>query len=413
MKENKEVKILAPAGDFEALAAAINAGADAVYFGVGKLNMRSGSAKNFTPDDLPEIVDRCRCRGVSAYLTLNIVAYDDDLAHIFQLLSAAAQAGVDAVIASDMAVITMARKMGHTIHLSTQANISNIESVKFYAQYADTLVLARELNLQQVAHICQQIALQNIIGPSGKRIHIEVFAHGALCMAVSGKCYLSLHQSDKSANRGACRQECRKAYELIEKETGKAILVDNEYIMSPKDLCTLPFLDKLLGSGVDMLKIEGRGRSPEYVHTTTRVYREAVEAVSLGTFTEEKMNMWQQQLQTVFNRGFWEGYYMGSHTGEWSRQYGSQATKRKIYIGKCSNYFAQAGAAEFVIESQHVSDNDELLITGPTTGVIECKAVEIRIDDQQRTKATKGDVCSIPMPAKIRRSDKLYKVVPR
>ena len=405
------IELMAPAGDFESLIAAIQGGADSVYFGVGKLNMRSGSAKNFTIKDLPEIANRCREYGISSYLTLNVVLYDTEKKDMHDLLYEAKKNGIDAVIASDPAVIMQARALDLPVHISTQANISNLESVRFYARFADVMVLARELNLQQIKYICDTIEQEHICGPSGQPVRIEVFVHGALCMAISGKCYLSLHQSNKSANRGVCRQECRKSYEVIEKESGKSLLIDNEYIMSPKDLTTIGFLDQLLVTGVSVLKIEGRGRSPEYVKKVTATFDEALHCLEEGTYCPEKITSWQNQLQSVFNRGFWDGYYMGQALGEWSTQYGTHATHRKVYIGKCTNYFSKPGVAEFLIETKSISTGDDILITGPTTGVIETCISEIRVDLNPVEKALKGETCSLPVPDKIRRSDKLYKVI--
>ena len=409
--KRQNIELMAPAGDFESLMAGIQAGADAVYFGVGKLNMRSGSAKNFTPGDLPRITEICRAHGVKSYLTLNIVVYDSELEAVESLVEKAKEAGISAIIASDPAVINIIRRHGVPVHLSTQANISNIESIKFYAQFAGVMVLARELNLDQVRHICEQIQAQNITGPSGERVRIEIFVHGALCMAISGKCYLSLHQANKSANRGACRQICRKGYEVTDLDTGDQLLVDHEYIMSPKDLNTLPFLDKIIKTGVKILKIEGRGRSPEYVKRVTETYHQALLAIEHGEFNQKFIEQAEERLSTVFNRGFWDGYYLGRKLGEWSAQYGSSATKRKVYIGKGINYFSKIGVAEFLIESQSLKVGDDILITGPTTGVIETKVKEIRVDLKKVNTTVKGEYCSIPIDVKVRRSDKLYKVV--
>ncbi len=409
--KRQDIELMAPAGDFESLMAGIQGGANAVYFGVGKLNMRSGSAKNFIPDDLPKITEICDEHGVKSYLTLNIVVYDSELEAVEELVIKAKEAGVSAIIASDPAVINIIRRHGVPVHLSTQANISNIESIKFYAQFAEVMVLARELNLDQVRHICEQIQAQNITGPSGERVRIEIFVHGALCMAISGKCYLSLHQANKSANRGACRQICRKGYEVTDLDTGDQLLVDHEYIMSPKDLNTLPFLDKIIKTGVKILKIEGRGRSPEYVKRVTETYHQALLAIEHGEFNQKFIEQAEERLSTVFNRGFWDGYYLGRKLGEWSAQYGSSATKRKVYIGKGINYFSKIGVAEFLIESQSLKVGDDILITGPTTGVIETKVKEIRVDLKKVNTTVKGEYCSIPIDVKVRRSDKLYKVV--
>ena len=382
-----------------------------MYFGVGKLNMRSGSAKNFTPEDLPGITRICRTHNVKTYLTLNITLYDHELEDMYRLVNIASDTGISAIIATDWAVIQYARDHGVDVHISTQANISNVQSIKYFANYSDVVVLARELSLDQMRHICEQVKTQGITGPSGNLIRIEVFAHGALCMAVSGKCYLSLHQSNKSANRGQCRQECRKAYIVTEKESGKELELDNEYIMSPKDLNTIGFIDLLVGIGVRVLKIEGRGRSPEYVYTVTQAYDEALQAIESGTYDQQSVTQWGAKLSTVFNRGFWGGYYLGKETGEWSKRYGSHATKRKVYIGKGTNYFRKIGIAEFHIESQSLQVGDEILITGPTTGVIQTEVKEIRVDTKNVDETVRGDICSIPISQKVRRADKLYKVV--
>jgi len=406
-----DIELMAPAGDFESLQAAIQGGANAVYFGVGKLNMRSGSAKNFKVKDLAEIATVCSKAGINSYLTLNIVVYDHELDEIDQLIEAAKSAGITAIIAADHAVINLARKHNVPLHLSTQANISNVESVIFFAQFADVLVLARELSLEQVQHISESIARQRITGPSGNLVQIEIFVHGALCMAVSGKCYLSLHQTNTSANRGACRQICRRGYEVTDLDTGAQLNVDHEYIMSPKDLNTLLFLNKVVDAGVKVFKIEGRGRSPEYVKIVTESYHNALIAIEQGTFNEDFIRKAEERLASVFNRGFWDGYYLGRKLGEWSNLYGSSATKRKVYVGKGMNYFSNLGVAEFLIESHSLSIGDEIIITGPTTGVIETKVTEIRVDLQNVNSTAKGEVCSIPVESKVRRADKLYKVV--
>lgn len=406
-----DIELMAPAGDFESLRAAIQGGADAVYFGVGKLNMRSGSAKNFTIEDLPKITSICREAAIKSYLTLNIVMYDGELDEINELISKVKSAGISAIIAADPAVFQLVQKHQIPIHISTQANISNIESLKFYSMFADVMVLARELSIDQMSNICEAIQKEQIIGPSGELVRIEVFIHGALCMAISGKCYLSLHQSNKSANRGACRQICRKGYEVTDLDSGEKLNVDHEYIMSPKDLNTLPFIDKIVDSGVKILKIEGRGRSPEYVKTVTQSYHEALLAIERDSFDEEFIKSSEARLEQVFNRGFWDGYYLGRKLGEWSGKYGSSATKRKVYIGKGMNYFNKIGVAEFLIESQSLHVGDEILITGPTTGVVESKVEEIRVDLKNVDASIKGEFCSIPINAKIRRADKLYKIV--
>ncbi len=406
----KNIKLLAPAGDFEMLMAAIQGGADAIYFGVGKLNMRAGSAKNFSEDDLHEIVSRCEKHKMHCYLTLNTIVYDQDLDACLQLIRKARQAGIHAVIASDPAIFQLAIQEKMPVHISTQANISNIKSIEFYSQFADVMVLARELSLEQIKNITETIAEKNICGPSGSLIKIEVFIHGALCMAISGKCYLSLHQANISANKGKCRQICRRGYLVTEKESGQQLEIDNEYIMSPKDLSTIGFLDQIVSTGVGVLKIEGRGRSPEYVKTVTQCYNEALNAVSNGNYKPESIEQWSLKLKEVFNRGFWDGYYLGKKPGEWSSKYGSNATTRKVYIGKSSNYFKALGVGEFQIESQQLNVGDRVIVTGPTTGVLEFEVLEIRVDLQSTNTTSKGELCSIPVPEKIRRSDKLYKI---
>lgn len=406
-----EIELMAPAGDFESLHAAIQGGANAVYFGVGKLNMRSGSAKNFTIDDLPKIIKICNSAKVKSYLTLNIVMYDEELDEMQHLVSKVKEAGISAIIATDPAVINNVRNQNIPLHISTQANISNVESVKFYARFADVMVLARELTIRQMKHICESIIKEKINGPSGELVRIEVFVHGALCMAVSGKCYLSLHQSNKSANRGACRQVCRKGYEVTDIDSGEKLNVDHEYIMSPKDLNTLSFIDKIIDTGIKILKIEGRGRSPEYVKTVTEAYHKALIALEKGEFNEQYIENAERRLESVFNRGFWDGYYLGKKLGEWSGKYGSSATKRKVYLGKGINYFNNIGVAEFLVESQSLHVDDNIIITGPTTGVIEAKVEEIRVDLKNVDVCTKGEYCSIPIKTKVRRADKLYKIV--
>jgi putative protease len=408
---HEDIELLSPAGDFESLMAAIQGGADAIYFGVGNLNMRAGSSKNFTIPDLPEIKDICSENGILTYVTLNTVMYDKDLEYAKSIIDAIKEADIDAVIASDFSVIQYARTTGLKVHISTQANISNVESLKFFASFGDVIVLARELSLEQVQEICLQVDVQNITGPGGKKLRIEAFAHGALCMAISGKCYLSLHEKNKSANRGECMQLCRRGYTVTEKDDGYQLDIDNEYIMSPKDLSTISFIDRLLEAGVKVFKIEGRGRPPEYVKTTTACYREAIDAWKEGTFTETKIKTWENRLQSVFNRGFWEGYYMGKKSGEWSERYGSSATKRKVYIGKGMNYFSRIGVAEFLLETKSLHVGDQILITGPTTGVIETTVKEIRVDLKTVEKAVKGDHFSIPVDSVVRRSDKLFKIV--
>lgn len=406
-----DIEIMAPVGSYESLMAAIQGGAGSVYFGVEHLNMRSRSANNFTLDDLRKIVEISSAKGVKTYLTLNVEIFDTEREQMHAVLDAAKAAGVSAVIAADISVIMYARVIDLEVHISTQVNITNFEAVKFYAQFADVVVLAREMNLGRVTEIHQQIVEQQVKGPSGKLVRLEMFVHGALCMAVSGKCYLSLHEMNSSANRGSCLQTCRRAYVVTDKETGAELEIDNDYIMSPKDLKTIHFLNKILDSGVSVLKIEGRARSAEYVKTTVECYHEAVEAYLEGTFTEEKVNRWDEKLASVFNRGFWDGYYLGQRLGEWSGNYGSLATKRKIYIGKCTNYFNNIQVAEFKLETQNLNKGDEIIITGPTTGVIQTEANEIRYELNPVEEAYKGQFISIPVDKKVRRQDKLYKVV--
>ncbi|HRY34238.1 MAG TPA: peptidase U32 family protein [Bacteroidales bacterium] len=412
MEFSREPEIMSPVGSFESLAAAIQAGAGSVYFGCGRLNMRSRSSVNFTLEDLESITRLCREKGVKAYLTLNTVIFDEEMDEVRQTVKKAAAAGISAIIASDMAVIQTCRDSGMEVHLSTQTNITNIEAVKYYARYADVIVTARELSLNQVATICRQIENENITGPSGKPVRIEIFIHGALCMAVSGKCYLSLDNSGYSANRGACLQPCRRGYLVRDKESELELEVDHEYIMSPKDLKTIHFLDKILASGVKVLKIEGRGRSPEYVKTVTRCYREAVEAIGQGTYTPEKIQNWEKELAGVFNRGFWDGYYLGRKLGEWSETYGSHATKRKIHTGRVTNFFTRQSVAEILIEAGSLGTGDEILITGPTTGVYKAVLSEIRLNDGSvADRADKGETCSILCNETVRRGDKVFRVV--
>lgn len=407
----QSVELLAPAGSFEALTAAIQAGANAVYFGIEQLNMRARSSVNFTIEDLPKIVAQCRAHLVKSYLTLNTIVYDHDLHLMRTIVDAAADAGLDAVIASDHAVFNYAKKKGVKVHISTQANVSNIESVEFFAHFADVVVLARELSLKQVAYITQQIQRRQITGVSGELMRVEIFAHGALCMAVSGKCYLSLHSHFASANRGACIQNCRRQYIVTDKEDGIELEIDNEYIMSAKDLCTIDFLDKVLDAGVSVLKIEGRGRSADYVYTTTQCYREAIDAYQNGTFTPDKIEDWKARLSTVYNRGFWDGYYLGRTMGEWTDDYGSKATKRKVFLGQGVKYFDKIQVGEFYLESNSLYVGDEIIITGPTTGVIQTTVSEMRVNNTPVNKASKGDSLSLPIAQKIRPSDKLYKIV--
>lgn len=410
-KNLSEYEIMAPVGSRESLAAAIQAGADSVYFGIGQLNMRAHSANTFTIDDLREIAATCDSHGIKTYLTVNTVIYGEDLATMREIVNAAHEAGISAVIASDMAVITYCNSIGQEVHLSTQLNISNIEALKFYAQFADVVVLARELNMTQVADIYRQIKEQNVCGPSGNPIRIEMFCHGALCMAISGKCYMSLDNTGRSANRGECMQLCRRSYTLTDTDTGDQLQVDNKYIMSPKDLKTVRFIDNMMRSGVRVFKIEGRARGPEYVYTVIKCYKEAIQSVLEGTFSEEKKDAWDERLSTVFNRGFWDGYYQGQRLGEWNKHYGSCATEKKVYVGKGIKYFSKLGVAEFQVEASDLSVGDRLLITGPTTGVIYMNADEIRYDLQPVERAEKGQRISMPVPEKVRPSDKLYKLV--
>ncbi len=405
-----DIEIMAPAGNFESLTAAIQGGADSVYFGIGDLNMRSHSANNFSLEDLPEIVRICRENGVKSYLTLNIVVYDEDFASMEEVLESAAREGVSAIIASDMAAITAARKHLLPVHISTQLNISNIGSLRFYSQFAEVMVLARELNLEQVRKICDAISSEGIKGPTGEAVRVEMFCHGALCMAISGKCYLSLHEYNSSANRGSCYQLCRRGYQVTDLETGRSLEVDNKYIMSPKDLSTINFVDKIIESGVRVFKIEGRARSAEYVKIVTRAYRDAADAVCNGTYTKELKEELEKRVSSVFNRGFWDGYYQGAKLGEWSDVYGNRATRRKRYIGKITNYFSDISVVEILIETGELNRGQELLIIGPNTGVLEFTADEIRVDLKSTQKSIKGEFCSVAVPkgSKLRRSDKVY-----
>ncbi len=392
------LEIMAPAGNFECLAAAIEGGANSVYFGIGHLNMRSHSANNFAPEDLPEITRICREYGVRSYMTLNITLYDGELGEAYAVLDAARAAGVDAVIASDMAAILYCRQIGLEVHISTQLSISNLEALRFYAQFADVVVLARELHLDQVKAISEAIAREGITGPSGNPVRIEMFAHGAMCMAISGKCYLSLDAYGKSANRGGCYQICRRGYEVKDVETGHTLLVDNKYIMSPKDLCTIEFLDRIVESGVRVFKIEGRARSAEYVRRCASCYRKAADAICEGTYTPELAAGLKEQLAEVFNRGFWDGYYQGQRLGEWSDVYGSQATRRKVYVGKVTNWFNRIGVAEVLVESGAIRVGDEALIIGPTTGVLEFRVEDLRVEMKAADAAEKGVYCSVAVP---------------
>ena len=401
---------MAPVGSRESLAAAIQAGADSVYFGIGQLNMRSHSANHFTIDDLREIAATCAEHDIKTYLTVNTIIYDEDLGTMREIVDAAKEARISAVIAGDVAVMAYCNKVGVEVHLSTQLNISNIEALKFYARFADVVVLARELNMDQVAAIHRQIDEQHIRGPKGEPVRIEMFCHGALCMAVSGKCYMSLANANRSANRGECVQICRRSYTVTDNETGNQLEIDNKYIMSPKDLKTLRFIDRMMESGVRVFKIEGRARGPEYVYTVVSCYREAIRSVLDGTFTEEKKDRWDERLATVFNRGFWDGYYQGQTLGEWNEHYGSAATEKKVLVGKVVKYFSKLGVAEMAVEASEVALGDRLLVTGPTTGVLFFDAKEIRYDLQPVDKAEKGWRVSIPVPGKVRPNDKLFKL---
>lgn len=406
-----DYEIMAPVGSRESLQAALQAGADSIYFGIEKLNMRAHSASTFTIDDLREIAATCGERGVKTYLTVNTIIYDDDIELMHQIIDAAKEAGISAVIASDVAVMTYCRKVGQEVHLSTQLNISNIEALKFYSQFADVVVLARELNMEQVAKIHEQAEQMNICGPSGKKIRIEMFCHGALCMAISGKCYLSLDNASRSANRGECMQLCRRSYIVTDKETGTELEIDNKYIMSPKDLKTVRFIDRMMKAGVRVFKIEGRARGAEYVYTVVKCYKEAIQSVLDDTFTEEKKDEWDERLATVFNRGFWDGYYQGQRLGEWNKNYGSNATERKVYVGKGVKYFSKLGVAEFTCEACEFSVGDKMLITGPTTGVMYVTVEEIHDDTHAVETAQKGTRVSFRVPDKVRPSDKLFKLV--
>lgn len=411
MKSRQDYEIMSPAGSYESLMAAIQGGADSIYFGIEGLNMRSKSSNNFTIDDLHKIAAICKDNNIKSYLTVNTIIYNNDMTLMRKVVDAAKEANLSAIIAADVAVLMYARNIGVEVHLSTQLNITNTESLKFYAQYADVVVLARELNLDQVAKIHNDIVEQQIKGPKGELVQIEMFAHGALCMAVSGKCYLSLHEKDLSANRGACNQICRRAYIVKDKTSDIELEIDNEYIMSPKDLKTIHFMNKMLDAGVRVFKIEGRARGPEYVRLVTTCYREAIESYCNNTFTQEKIDVWNEKLSTVFNRGFWDGYYLGQRLGEWTHRYGSGATKRKVYIGKAVKHFGNLGVTEFLVETQSVKPGDELLITGPTTGAVFVTAQDIRVDLQTTDEAVKGDHFSIKTNEKIRPNDQLYKMV--
>ncbi len=406
------MELMSPAGSFEAMQAAIQSGADSIYFGVDQLNMRARATMNFTLEDLPEISRRCKEKGIRTYLTLNTIVYDHDLSIIKKVVDQAKEYGISAIIASDQAVINYAFSQKMPVHASTQLNITNIETVKFYAFFCDVMVMSRELSLRQVKSICDQIIKEQIKGPSGNLVKVEIFGHGALCMAVSGKCYLSLHTHNSSANRGACVQNCRRAYKVIDLEDGHELEIDNEYIMSPQDLCTIDFLDQVMATGIAVLKIEGRGRAPEYVAKVTQCYREAIDSIKNGTYTQDKIEQWMGELEKVYNRGFWSGYYLGQKLGEWTNQSGSSATQKKVYIGKAEHYFTKSQVGQFRIEALSIKVGDPIFIMGPTTGVIESTIDEIRVDNISVNEAKKGDVCSFKVSEYIRNSDKLYKIVP-
>jgi len=405
----QNIEIMSPVGSYEALIAAIHSGADSVYFGVGNMNMRARSSANFTLEDLEKIVQICKENNVLSYLTVNTVIYNHEISAMHTLLDVAKKCGISAIIASDMAVMNYCKQIGLEIHISTQCNISNIEAVKFYAQFADVVVLARETELKDVAQIVKQIHEENICGPKGELIKIEMFIHGALCMAVSGKCYISLDNFNYSANRGACLQPCRRGYHVKDLDSEIELAIENQYIMSPKDLCTIGFLDKILDAGVTVLKIEGRGRSPEYVKMATQCYHEAIEAIQNQTYTKEKIEDWTARLRSVYNRDFWNGYYLGQRMGEWTQNYGSQATRTKQYVGRVTNYFSKLQVAEIFIETNEISVNDDIMVFGPTTGVIDVNVKEIRVELESVNQAVKGTCCSIPVQEVVRRNDKVYR----
>ena len=407
----QEYEIMAPVGSRESLAAAIQAGAGSIYFGIGQLNMRSHSANHFTIEDLKEIAETCNERGIKTYLTVNTVIYGEDINAMREIIDAAKAANITAVIVSDVAVMVYCRQVGMEVHLSTQLNISNIEALKFYAQFADVAVLARELNMEQVAEIYRQIEEQDIRGPRGELVRIEMFCHGAFCMAISGKCYMSLHDSNRSANRGQCTQICRRSYTVTDNETGNQLEIDNKYIMSPKDLKTIRFIDKMMKAGVRVFKIEGRARGPEYVYEVVTCYKEAIQSVLDGTYTEEKKDKWDERLSTVFNRGFWDGYYQGQRLGEWTKHYGNKATEKKVLVGKVMKYFSKLGVAEIAVEASEIEKDQNMLIIGPTTGIMKFDASEIRYDLKPVEKAEKGWRVSVPVPDKVRPNDKVYKLL--
>lgn len=404
----KDFEIMAPVGSWESLAAALAAGTDAIYFGIEGLNMRSRSSSNFSTDDMREIVRICKEQGVKTYLTVNTIIYDTDMPRMREIVDAAKEAGVSAIIASDMAAILYARTIGQEVHISTQVNVTNVEAVKFYSQFADVMVLARELNLDQVKYIYDSIESEGLKGPGGKPVRLEMFCHGALCMAVSGKCYMSLHEMNSSANRGACNQICRRSYTVRDRETDEELVVDNKFIMSPKDLKTIHFLDRMVEAGVRVFKIEGRARGPEYVHEAVQCYSEALESICDGTFSDEKVAEWDARLGKIFNRGFWDGYYLGQRLGEWSKKYGSSATRTKVYAAKAMRYFPKIGIGEFQMEAGELHVGDEAVVTGPTTGALICKIEELRVDLKPVEMVKKGDRFSMPVPSKVRASDRLY-----
>ena len=410
--EKSKIELMAPGGNWESLRAAVDAGADSVYFGVEQLNMRARASLNFTLEDLKEIGVFCNSQNVRTYLTLNTIIYDHDLSIMKTLINQVKENNITAVIASDQAVINYAKSQNVEVHISTQLNITNIETVKFYANFADVMVLSRELSLRQVKKITEDIVKENVVGPSGNLIEIEIFGHGALCMAVSGKCYLSLHSNNSSANRGACVQNCRRTYTVIDNETGNQLEIDNEYIMSPKDLCTIDFLDQVADVGIKVLKLEGRGRAPEYVKTVVGCYREAIDDIASGTYSPEKVKDWMSRLETVYNRGFWSGYYLGQQLGEWHDGSGSKATQKKVYIAKGAHYYPKTQIAEFEVEAQKIQEGDLILISGPTTGLIETQLTELYINGEKGKEGQKGDRITFKLEERIRTTDKLYKIIP-
>jgi len=410
--QERQIEIMAPAGSWESMRAALKAGANSIYFGIEGLNMRSRGAKNFTIEELPEIVELAKKHNCKTYLTVNTIMYNHDLKKMREIIDAAKNAGLTAIIAADISAIQYANSIGVEVHISTQANVSNIEALKFYANFADVVVLARELTLPDIANICKTIKEENITGPSGRLVEIEIFAHGALCVAISGKCYMSLAQQNSSANRGACLQMCRRSYRVTEEETGQEFVVDNNYIMSPKDLCTIEFVDKLLDAGVTVLKLEGRGRSPDYVYTVTKSYRDAADAYLKGEYSKDKAKEWKAELEKVFNRGFWEGgYYLGKKLGEWSGSYGSQAKTQKIFLGRASKYFVKPSVGEFKIETGELAEGDEIMVTGKTTGFIKQKVENLHVDGEPSKTAKKGDLITLHFDERIRKNDQLYKIV--